>query len=318
MAISLAILGQMAFGQGFSSLTLPANARVAALGGYAVSNADGDVFMTFNNPALQDSVEVGSFGFLVNPFFADITRFSAIGQLATAFTGPFSIGAVYTGYGDFVRRDVIGNDVGEFSARDYVVQISKSHSIGPFVLGLAAKFVGSHIDTQQNTAVLADLGGIFRHPNQEFVVGMVFKNMGWLFADGSVESPFDIEIGTTFKPQYMPLRFTFTVYDLVGNNPAFSNTPNENVDNLDEVLRHLNIGGAFVFGKNLEILLGYNQKRRQELGLNDSAFGAGLSFGLLLKLRELQLRFSRSTFHAAGGTSFISLQSNMRALKKTF
>ena len=130
--------------------------------------------------------------------------------------------------------------------------------------------------------------------------------------------PFDVELGTTFKPQYMPVRFTFTVYDLTDRSQVFNNNPQETLDELDKVLRHLNFGGAFILGENIEILLGYNQKRRQELRLSQSAFGSGWSFGFLVKIRNLDLRFSRSTFHASGGTSFISLQSNMNAIKNIF
>ena len=258
---------------------------------------------------------------MVNPFFADISRYAAIGKF-TIGQGAWSLGTVFTNYGDFRRTDAIGTDEGSFSARDYAVQVGRSHSVGLFTLGANLKFAGSSIDGNSATAVLGDLGGIYRHPSRLLSVGMVFSNFGFILADyggnSSLRVPFDVRLGTTFKPQYMPIRFTFTIYDLTEWNKPFETDESTNLRELDAALRHLNAGLAFLFGSNVEFLVGYNQKRRQELKLEDSAYGAGLSFGILLKIRELQLRFTRSSFHAAGGTSFISLQTNYNALKKIF
>ncbi len=307
--------------QSFEFLDLPSSARIAALGGKAVSNADGDITMGFENPATLDSVKTGSFALLFNPYFADISRLSAAFQGNFSKMGPLVFGIIYTGYGDLQRRDLIGTDLGSFNARDYQVSVGKSHSVGPFSMGLNLKFASSVLDDFTSSALLFDVGGIFRHPGQEFYFGMVIKNVGWIlseYASSSSSLPTDVQMGVTFKPEYMPVRFTLTFYDIIDNNEPYSVEVGENIDNLDKIFRHLNLGGAFIMGKYLEVLVGYNQKRRQELRLIESPYGAGLSFGLLLKIREFHLRFSRSTFHAAGGTSFISLQSNVKSITKIF
>ncbi len=315
--------GLLAWSQhGLEFLDLSVSAREAALGGSIISNGDGDVTVAFRNPAVLDSVAPGSIAAMFNPYYADISRFSVIGKFDFNKIGPFAIGTVYTDYGELDRTDDIGTKLGEFTARDYIVSVGKSHRIGSFGIGGNVKFAQSIIDSNSASALLLDMGGIYSHPSGLLYIGLLFSDFGWILSDYAVDKelniPFDVKVGTTFKPQYMPVRFTFTVYDLISNTETYSDDPQETLDNLDKALRHINIGGAFILGRNLEILLGYNQKRRQELRLAQSAMGAGWSYGLLIRIKDLDLRFSRSNFHAAGGTSFISLQSNVNSIRNIF
>ena len=307
--------------QSFDFLQLSPTARMAALGGNSISNTDGDVSQAFWNPSVLDSVDRGDFSLIVNPFFSGISRYSAIAKVNFDRSKNWVAGVVYTNYGEFTRRDDTGQNEGSFRAADYYLQVGKSHSVGLFSLGANLKFAQTFIDGNSAAGIFGDLSGTFRHPDREFSLSMVFKDFGFALSDfGTAEStqiPFDILIGTTFKPEYMPVRFTFTIYDLV-NSDFYEVADETEATNIDKAFRHLNAGLEFIIGDYIEILAGYNQKRRAELRLSEFAYGAGLSIGLLLKLKNLNIRYTRSSFHAAGGTSFIALQTNYHAMKNIF
>jgi len=321
--LSLLIWLPLAAQQGFSFLNLPANARVAALGGYAVSMADGDLSMGYHNPALLSDSTIGQVYFLFNPFMANINRYNAVTQFKLSKFGPMSAGVLFMDYGMFEETDVVGNVVGTFKAQDYVIYLGKSHTVGPFSLGLNIKMAGSYISSTGATALLFDLGGLYRSPDQSFSVGMVIKNAGFLVTDfspgQSTPLPFDIELGTTIKPQYMPVRFTFTSSNLMrSQDELFANDPYQTVTMANEIFRYLNLGSAFVLGENVELILGYNHRRNQELRLDQGAFGAGLSYGFMIKIKDYELRYTNMKIYASGGANFFSIKTNATAIKNIF
>ncbi|MBV6644547.1 MAG: type IX secretion system protein PorQ [Cyclobacteriaceae bacterium] len=317
--LTLAVCGQV---RDFEFLNITPSARVAAIGGSAVTSSGSDISLFFHNPALLDSAKSSDFYFMYNSYFAKTDRFSAAYHLDINKIGPIAVGIVYTNFGEFDRTDATGNLEGKFSAQDYVVQIGKSHRVGVFGLGANLKFAQSGIDSYRSSAILLDVGGVFRHPQQDLSVGMSIKNLGLVLAsysDADQQLPFDVEIGTTFKPQYMPVRFTITAKNFVRNaDDDYRLEPEAEVDRVDQVFRYINIGTELILGKNVNVLLGYNHQRRQELRIAQGAFGAGFSYGFFLRLKAFELRFSRSVFHAAGGSNFVSLQGNFESVKKIF
>ena len=73
-----------------------------------------------------------------------------------------------------------------------------------------------------------------------------------------------------------------------------------------------------MFSQNVHFLFGYDHNRKRELRLERTAGGAGFSYGFMIRIRKYQFRFSRATYHTAGGTSYISLQTNLKEVKKIF
>ncbi len=305
---------------GYQSLNLTSNARAAALGGTAISLADGDISQFFENPAILDSVGAKNIFIQINPYFADISVYSGAYSFEVGSLGVFAAGLNYVNYGSFEMTDEFGNDIGTFQAQDYTFQIGKAHSVGPFTLGASLKVAHSAIDTYGSTTILMDIGGVFRIRNN-WTVSMVFANMGATISDfTALESPsipFDVKLGTSFKPQYMPLRFTITTTNLVNENFALEEGDGGRSNKaVDKVLKRLNFGTEVLLSKNFQLLVGYNHKRKQELRLENIGGGAGFSYGIMVQIKRIELRFSRATFHSAGGTSFISLRTDFNDFKK--
>lgn len=303
----------------FQALNLMTNARSAAIGGYNVSTADGDLSVFQQNPALLDSTQTSDAVFMYNPFFADINAVTF--QYATSFNrvGQVAFGLNYIQYGEFEMTDDTGASLGTFQASDYLVTVGKSSRMGPFVLGANLKFVHSGIAGYTASALAVDLGGVYSR-DELLSVGMVMSNLGVVLSDytgKNVSLPISVKAGVTFKPQYMPIRFTLTAHNFTDAERSFY-TENENPNFADALFTRLSVGGELLFSKNVNFLIGYDHNRKQELRLDDISGGAGFSYGVLIGIRDFRFRFSRATYHAAGGTSYISVQRNLKTFKKLF
>jgi hypothetical protein len=260
---------------------------------------------------------------MYHPYLAGINRMSTIAQFSAGKIGPLTAGILFTDYGTFDETDELGTVIGRFKAQDYVLHMGKSHSLGPFTLGINLKIAGSYISTTGANALLFDLGGIYRSPYQNFSVGMVIKNLGFLISDYTTDAhtslPFDVLIGTTFKPEHMPFRFTVTASDLVrSTDDLHVSNPNQNMRRLDQIFRYFNFGTALLIGKRIELNLGYNHRQRVAFSVDEIAYGAGLSFGFLLKIKDYELQFSNAKVHAAAASQYLSIKTNTSALKQIF
>lgn len=317
--VPLTTLAQVGGENGYRALNLVTNARTAALGGTSISFADGDLSQFFTNPAILDSVQNGDIFFNINPYFGEVFVFSGAYAFKIKQVENFSIGLNYINYNDFERRDASGNSLGTFSATDYVVTVGKSHALGPIILGANLKLINSTIDVYGSTALLGDVGGVFR-VKENWTIGMVFSNIGGGISQynelNNMSIPLEVNIGTTFRPQFMPFRFTISSSNLAQKN-VIENEASGGRSNkkLEQVLRRASFGAELLLSKNFQVLVGYNHKRKQELKLEEIAGGAGFSYGLMLNVKKIQLRYSRATYHAAGGSSFISLQTNFNKFK---
>ncbi|MEQ9468496.1 MAG: type IX secretion system protein PorQ [Ekhidna sp.] len=305
---------------GYQSLNLTTNPRAAALGGTTISLADGDLSQFFENPATLDSVGVKNIFFHFNPYFADVFVYSGAYTFNVGKAGTFATGINYVNYGSFDLTDEAGNQLGTFQSQDYTIAIGKAHQLGPITLGANVKLAHSSIESYGSTAVLMDVGGVFRI-NKNWTVAMVFENIGVRISEfsdfSSPNIPFDVKLGTSFKPEYMPLRFTMTTNNLVDENSTdIEDEAGRASQGIDKVWKRVNLGAEVLLSDNFQLLIGYNHKRKQELRLDDIGGGAGLSFGAMVRVKRIELRFSRATFHAAGGSSFISLRTDLNDFKK--
>ncbi|WP_436517565.1 type IX secretion system protein PorQ [Ekhidna sp. To15] len=305
---------------GYQSLNLTTNPRAAALAGSTISLADGDISQFFENPATLDSVGAKNIFLQVNPYFADVFVYSGAYTFNIASMGTFAAGLTYVNFGSFEMTDESGNNLGTFQAQDYTFQIGKAHQLGPFTLGANIKLAHSSIESYGSTAFLMDIGGVFR-VNKHWTVAMVFENIGARITEyssfSSPKVPFDVKLGTTFKPQYMPLRFTVTSTNLIDDDfVEEDDATGRSNKTLDRVWKRINLGAEVLLSKNFQLLVGYNHKRKQELRLSEIGGGAGFSYGMMVRIKRIELRFSRATYHAAGGSSFISMRTDLNDFKK--
>lgn len=316
----------------FPFLSLPTHARVAALGGQVASATQPDGVYFQNNPALADSLPNNQLSLSFMPYLAAAKYYTIqYGLPVKSKNSCWAAGLQYLSYGQFDLTDPQGNTLGTFTANDYALSLTHARTEGNFSIGATVKAVGSSIETYSAFGLMADLGGVWRHPKRELTVGLVAKNAGVLLRNfgpsRDAELPFDLQAGVTFKPRHAPVRLTLTGYqlhrfDIVYNDPALNVTYDLNgnviprqVSIANRLAHHLLVGAELLFSRNVNLLVAYNHRQRQEGRLLNGAGLAGLSFGASVQARAFQLTYAHFVYApTAGGSSQLSVRIDMSRL----
>src|SRR5688572_5855330 len=161
LALFPALKGMAQFGgkRSFEFMNVPANARLAALGGVNTSLTDRDVNFFFSNPALVSDSLAGFASAGYQFYVADI------GQASFAYAHPFkkigtvSFGVQHMSYGEITGYDPSGQEIGSFKSGETALVISKSHRVSHFRLGANLKMVFSNIAGFRASAMMIDIGG---------------------------------------------------------------------------------------------------------------------------------------------------------------
>ena len=324
------IVAQPAGGRsGLNFLQLPAQAKSTALGANHMTISGNDPALFLQNPALLDSSKQDHVSVNLMPYLAD-TKFInlAYGKAVKRTSGTWAIGLQYLNYGTITETDASGNIMGEFRAADYGLSAGYGQTMGAFTLGGAVKLVGSSIESYHVYGLAFDWGGVFKHPRQDLTIGFVVKSLGFLkqnFTGANTPVlPFDLRTGITFKPKYMPVRFSGTIhhlnrFDMVYNDPGLFFTYAINgtrmprkVGIAEKLARHLSIGAELLLDKNFKILLGYDHLKRQELRLYDAGGLAGFSFGAWLRIKRFEITYGRAQYTPGFGSSSLSVMMDLK------
>ncbi|WP_254846540.1 type IX secretion system protein PorQ [Hymenobacter sp. CRA2] len=314
----------------FSSLNLPPTAKLAGVGGVSVSVRDNDPGMLFANPALLNADMDGRLALSYGGYLGGIKQSTAAYVRNSEKLGRWGFGLSYLSYGDFDMYDPAGNPMGQFSVNDYHLNISNAQTYGNFTMGATARFAVAGIAGEHSMALLTDVGSVFKHPEKDFTVGLAVKNLGYQIKPfpGSDREPLplDVQIGTTIKPEHMPVRFSITAHHLQQFDIVYLDTlqrRNQSLDGNakapkktigDQIARHFVIGGELMLGKSLNLRVAYNHLRRRELRLDNTSGGAGLSFGAMLRLGAYQFEYTRALYHGSGGANYITLARNVHEM----
>ncbi len=322
---------QIGGGQSFSFLQLPPNARTIAQGGVQVASVGVDASLWLSNPALNTDSANYQAALHLQSLAGQAMYTSLVYVLPVRKHQRLGIGLQYIGYGQFQGFDPTGAPTGDFSAAEYVLALNYAHTIAPFTLGATFKIAGSSVAAFNSTAVLADAGALFRHPQKDFSVGLTVRNIGFAMSNYADASdwvmPFDAQLGISFRPEKMPLRFSLTAWQLAprgdivykdpsqpagfdaNGNPLFDAT-----NNLQRLARRLVVGGELVLNPNFQLRMGYNVLHRQELGLAQRRALSGFSFGIMLKIKAIEISYGYQVRHVAGGISAFGVVADMRRL----
>jgi hypothetical protein len=328
--LSGSVFGQIGGKNAFQFLQLPSGTHVSGLGSENVSIVDRSVGMVWHNPALLSDTMNHDLMMTVHPYYAGI--FHSHLQYATRIrnSGLWSFGMSYFSYGKMDQTLPDGTVIGTFNPTEFAVSASKSHTVGLFSMGGTLKLAASQLADYTAAGVLLDMGGVFKHPVHNWTVGLVVKNIGFPIKsytkDQEITMPFDIQLGTTFKPEHLPVRVSLTAQKLYQYNisyydpslntqTSFDGTENSKEDGLLlQGFRHMVIGTEVLLSKNFHVRLGYNALIRRELRLEAKSGGAGLSWGFILRIKKFEFSFTRAYYHIAGGTSYIGLVLNTHDL----
>ena len=90
------------------------------------------------------------------------------------------------------------------------------------------------------------------------------------------------------------------------------NSTRENINFIDELMRHMILGIELFPDKGFNLRLGYSFRRGEELRIIDQRSFAGLSAGFGFKLNKLRFNYAYSRFNSAAATSFFGLNMNLQ------
>ncbi len=317
----------------FDFLNMPTHARLWALGGANVSAQNKDPHLFVSNPSLlNDSISNNHLAINVLNYVADISQTNLAFAFKTAKTGLWGLSMQYLNYGKIQGYDLTGAATNAFQNREWALGISRSLSSQTYRMGATLKIAGSNIGQQNASGLFMDIGGAFVHPAHDLIVGISFRNIGFLFNNylptSTYTMPFEAQIGASYKAARMPLRFSLTAQQ-IGRSSTSADDPtaprqlNNNglpivkeITGTQRLIRHFVVGAELILNKNLQANLAYNFLRRREMLVSQRPGTVGLSCGVNYRFRAIQLGAAWSVLHI-GETGFnFSLNIDGRYLLK--
>lgn len=295
---------------GFGLLRLEPSARATALAGaYGIGSGE-DVNALFANPALLDETDHGQLAVSYLNHLADINAGFVVYARHVEQLGGTVGGAVrFLSYGDFDRADAEGTRNGDtFGASDAIITLSYARTAGDRVhVGGSAHAVFSSIDDASANALAADFGVTYLLPEQGLALSASLHNLGVVTSDFGAtrdELPVDLRFSVSKRLQYVPLLITVAGYDLT----SFENSTGTA---LNEIARHLSIGGELQFGQAFALRAGYNHRLHEELKTGTRIDLAGLGLGFGLNLRRFGFDYAYNAWSSFGGLHHVTLRTRI-------
>jgi hypothetical protein len=193
------------------------------------------------------------------------------------------------------------------------MQLSASRSyLQKWNYGFTMKFINSNYGLYRSNAIAVDAGVLFHDSAALFSASIVAKNMGMQlrkYEEGAVEDlPFDLVAGISKKLANAPFGFSITAdhlheFDIRYNDTTFNNDndfgPSNNTKKFtfDKIFRHFVLASQIYIGNYLEVSLGYNHLRREELNIDNGGNGLnGFSVEVGALFNKIQIRYARAYY----------------------
>ncbi len=313
----------------YQFLNLGSSPRQVALGGKTITNFDYDPTQALFNPATINPAMDNQLSVNFNNYVSDISYGTAsYAYLWDRRTQVFHTGVTYINYGNFAGYDALGQPTNSFSEGELAVSVGHAKNI-PYTdwyLGANLKFISSTLEQYNSTGIALDVGLLYRNEQEGFNFGLVARNFGAQLDPYDITAeklPFELIAGISQDLENIPVRWHLTLEHLENWRLAFAN-PNrdeidlegnatsENINFIDEIMRHMILGVELFPDKGFNLRLGYSFRRGEELRIVDQRSFAGLSAGFGIKLNKLRFSYAYSRFNSAAATSFFGLNMNLQ------
>lgn len=316
----------------YSFLNLSNSARITAMGGQAFAIQDNDVNLALVNPSLINKSMNNHLSLSFVDYFSDISYGYALYSKTFKKVGSFTGGAQYLNYGNFVLADETGQNLGNFTAADYCLNVGWGRALdSTFSIGANLKGIYSKLESYSSSGVAVDIAGTYNNPRNNFTASLIFSNIGRQikpYTDGNYERlPFEIKLGLSKKLEHVPFRlslvathlekFDITYNSPVGATPSVDPLTNEPTDPkkvgdyADMVMRHFVFGGELLLSKNFNARIGYNYQRRKEMRIESKGSSVGFSWGFGLRISHFQFSFARAKYHLYNAPNNFTITTNL-------
>lgn len=200
---SVLMLNTWAYAQdsGLSFLRTGTNAEAAAMGDSQVANSR-DAFSTFWNPAGLAAATHNSASGSYHAWVGSTQIYAGAVRLGVGARGGLGFFITASGNDDLEARDGPGPPDETFGVQFLNVGAAFGRSIGPFRVGVAAKYLSERIYTQDASGYGFDFGIQADVVNDGVRFGAALQNVGKMeeLLDESTELPTTIRVGVTAFP----------------------------------------------------------------------------------------------------------------------
>lgn len=311
----------------FNFLKLSNSPQLTALGGVNVSKISDDIGLAVNNPALLQPSMHTQMSAVFNSFYAGINAYDlSLGYQNVKIHTNFLWSLNFFSYGNIQQTDASGNVLGSLQPTDWVMQVSASRKyMGKWNYGATLKFINSNYGIYRANGIALDVGVLYYDSAKLFSASMLARNMGFQLkkyaGTEAQDLPFDLELGLSKRLENAPFGFSFTAHHLhqfdirysdtsFNNENGFSNG-NSSKFSLDKIFRHFVFATDIYLGDKVEVNVGYNYLKRQELNIGNSGNGlTGFSMGVALLLKKLQVRYALAAYQ--NNTTYSQFGLNMK------
>ncbi|MTI87465.1 MAG: type IX secretion system protein PorQ [Balneolaceae bacterium] len=319
-AISCFLLSYSASAQSNSSsvfrfLDLTPTARASAVGGNHVGLYGGGVSLFHLNPAYLQEEAVNTVSATYINYLADANFGFTSGAFRVKGLGVIGVGIRYAGYGEFDLLDENGNDNGDFNAKDLAFTGGYSQKLAENLrAGASFDFIHSSYGTYQSSAVAVSGGLFYEDKPGRFSAGVSVKNLGAQITTFHLRReplPLDIAVGISKKPESFPFQLSFTLKKLNDWDLRTYQEPDKPAF-LNNLMRHVLIGGETLVGQKLYLRLGYDHYLHEQTKTGKTIELAGVAFGVGFNIKSIQIDLSRNSYSKLGGITRISLKTEIK------
>lgn len=332
------IFAQIGGEQVYSFVKIPASAIENIIGTANISYNSKDVATALKNPSIVDSTYNYGFNGTWGGLYVIQTEIG-LGSFSYAQKLNSDImlhgGLYFLNYGRFEGFDEEGLYVGNFLASDYVIVLGASRSIfNFFTVGVNLKPIISQYDTYTSFGLLGDFAFRYASKDNSLQTSIVVRNFGYSLthytSNKNEPIPFSLDWGVSKKLKHAPFTISYAYSDiqkfdlLHEDNTVISTITNTEVEEnvilktSKNLLKHSHFAVSFSLLKKVDIFIGYNNRKMQELALENAAKGVGFGLGFSVKTGWANLSYGWSKQHTAGGTQFLSVTTDCNKLYKKF
>lgn len=296
---------------GFDLLRMTPSARAAALtGAFTPGSGALSPDALFYNPSfLSEEVHnVASVGYL-NHLDDVWMGFGAYSRQIEQLGGTAGIAIRHLNYGSFDETIFEGGDpIGTFGASETVLTLSYSHQVASRIqAGASLHTAHVSVHNYSASALAADLGATYYVPEAGLMVSAALRNIGVVLSSlGETEDqlPTDLRIAVSYHLPNVPLRLTLTGYDLTSFESQTGSA-------LNELARHLALGGEFFLGQAFAVRFGYDYRRGEELSTGERLDLAGFGMGFGLNLRRVGFDYAYNAWSSFGGLHHLTVRASL-------
>ena len=309
----VAIQTAPAFGQSigsntvFNFINLSPSAKTTALGGMNISQLEGDLGMSVNQPAFLNKEMDRQLHLSIKPYLASINQynFNGANYIRTANT-TIGWGVQYMDYGTIPMTDIAGNELGSFRPNEYSFQLSAATTYKTnFQVGATLKYIQSKYGIYHSNALATDVGIIYTPYSGLTQWALLVNNVGVQITPFNKKEnlPFNITAGFSKRLASAPFQFSLTAQRLTKWDITYNDTLYNNIEGVNSASKNQNLFNHLIFGTEIylgsavSIQMGYNFLRRYDLNLQNqknslNGFSAGCSF----LINNLQVQYASAFF----------------------